>query len=462
MAHDGPLTPLHSPHHSAMGNHESPFSDYFTDENRSVDDKSQYTPSTESQRLLLRLNALGAEILRHDPSSSIATDLSAKLDDLEAALQTPSRSSSRLAESCSIADDDEEASPSPQLTPSKPPKDVPSERPVTPSTQPASAPADRVPSAVKARLKNQDRLIKEAQDVLQRVSKANEALRKRYREIRDINESHVLELEEVHQELLRLRSENDSLKSDLGFDHSELLFLKLQLKALEVEADTYTEGLPQGSNATNKRIILNDDIERWKADWDDVDARLRLRRDKHDVVTSTPDKLANVRDTPRADHPGNWRLDLCKKSHGRVQSITIRRTNRDEDCPDQQAEEEEEEEGETLVEDLAAIMARPAYSVCATQTDEPVMTRSEWEAIKHLYMNQDEQYEDDGDATDQDEHEDEDENEEQHDRLPAHQRAKASSATKHTPHITDKQSKTAWQELCDSLVAFAGMDRDSD
>ena len=68
------------------------------------------------------------------------------------------------------------------------------------------------------------------------------------------------------------------LKSDLGFDHSELLFLKLQFKALEVEV----EALDDGANSLEQHVpALREDIQRvkqgrvreefarWEMEWTD-------------------------------------------------------------------------------------------------------------------------------------------------------------------------------------------------
>lgn len=63
-------------------------------------------------------------------------------------------------------------------------------------------------------------------------------------------------------------------RTDLSFDHSELLFLKLQLKALEVQS------LPHLNLAQAHH--LHEGVERWKLDWEDVDRRLRDRRGRYD------------------------------------------------------------------------------------------------------------------------------------------------------------------------------------
>lgn len=480
---------------------ESPYSDYFTDENRSVDEIGQYvSPSCESQKLLLRLNTLGADILRQDPSDSTTTSLGAKLDDLEAALNTPSqsrRSSHATDSGLGIQDIHQEHNDT--KTPQTQAQDH-NDRPATPHSHSISASTElRLPDAVKARLRNQDRLLREAQDVLNRVSKANDSLRKRYDEIRQIHDSTVAELEECGQELLEVKSENEALKADLGFDHSELLFMKLQLKALEIEADAL-QPHSNGQEVEKKRVLLDDDIDRWKADWDDVDARLRARRERHKVVSTTPEKLANIRETPQTEAQGNWRLDMCKKRQGRVQSITIKRFNA-EDKPDddqddlvmedlpiapvmfkpiycqratqtempvlsqitcehsvhtepdlpapkpsytEQSIQTEEAARPKQVSALEQPVTKPVYREQLTQTTEPFMTRSEWEEmIREAKRNDQDSEEAFNEADEQLEAEEEEEEEEE---------------------IEQEQEpappKTAWQELYDGLVSFAGMDKD--
>ncbi|KAF1345445.1 hypothetical protein BDV97DRAFT_361118 [Delphinella strobiligena] len=481
-AQNAPLTPVRSPRSAMMNIRDrghSPYSDYFTDENRSVEESGQYVSSScESQKLLLRLNTLGADILRQDRSDSTTTSLGAKLDDLEAALNTSSQSrrSSRATDfDLGIQDIDQEHNDT--KTPSTQAQDQ-SDRPATPQSHSISASTElRLPDAVKARLRNQDRLLREAQDVLNRVSKANDSLRKRYDEIRQIHDSTVAELEECGQELLEVKSENEALKADLAFDHSELLFMKLQVKALEIEADAI-QPHSNGQDVDKNRVLLDDDIDRWKADWDDVDARLRARRETHKVISTTPEKLAHIRETPQTEVQGNWRLDMCKRRQGRVQSITIKRLNAEdksdedqdelvmEDLPiapamfrpiccqratqtDDTTEQSVQTEEPAWPKGLPALnqpASKPVYREQLTQTTEPFMTRSEWEKIvRGAGLNDQDSEEAVNEADEQliaeEEQEEEEENEQEQEQEPA-------------------PPKTAWQELYDGLVSFAGMDKD--
>ena len=64
-----------------------------------------------------------------------------------------------------------------------------------------------------------------------------------------------------------LRRETESAK-----DQTELTFLKLNLRMLEIQAEPYI--LKDDNNG------LQEGIRRWKLDWADVDQRRRARRKK--------------------------------------------------------------------------------------------------------------------------------------------------------------------------------------
>lgn len=366
MARNPPRTPIR---HSALLLQDSPFSDYFTDEAGSFDNRSPYSaPSPSAQKLLVRLHTLGAEILRQDPSEHTTDDLSTKLDLLEATLNAPvaqTRQSAHLADSgLFLEDDDQDSDNNTEDTEG------------TPSANSFQSDSDdvhqvndtpiflkRVSTTSRSRSpRNQDRLLKKAQHVLERVQKANVSLRQRYDDMRQLNQSHKDELQESAQEALRLKSENESLKADLGFDHSELLFMKLQLKALEVQLDVASGA--EDHPDMEKRILFNNDIDRWKADWDDVDARLRSRRQVHEVTSTTPTKLAGARNEgkPKSEDQGLWRLEMCKKTQGRVQSITIKRL-------DSHDAEDEDDGDQTLVEGDLSISRKASDGEQATLTE---------------------------------------------------------------------------------------------
>ena len=95
---------------------------------------------------------------------------------------------------------------------------------------------------------------------------------------------------------MRLRSDNASLCSDISSDHSDLLYLKLRLDNLEAQVashindDCYCRGNQE----------LTDGIDRWKSEWDCVDAKLRCRR------------LQKRGDSQKRSIPGNtFNDDIC-------------------------------------------------------------------------------------------------------------------------------------------------------
>lgn len=255
----------------------------------------------------------------------------------------------------------------------------------------------------------QSRFLQESGELLERVTKANRDLRARFDEMQKLNDEHMLQLEDTTREVLKLRSETEALKADLGFDHSELLFLKLQLKALEVQADALLmdDSGRDGEEERRKRVLLSDDMEQWKADWDDVDARLRGRREKHNVTSSTPKKMAASReDGKSADEKGDWKLDFCKKRMGRVHSITIKRTDslgldgtKDDEATMVTAEHEGEDSS--------------AYREQGTQTNNSVV--DEDETIGELLEDEEDEVE------------------------------------------NTEPEKTAWQEFCENFAALAGV-----
>ena len=363
MDREGPLTPQRASHRVLTSMHDSPFSDYFTDDARSVDDKAAYNmPSAHTQSLLRRLNDVGAQILRREPAGNGFGELSDKLDALEDALGVPgaqTRRPARLADSgLFMQDDDEEEEHYDQEAAAKPVPYLPF------SLDGAVDAALGTEGSFQMMKKNkeQDRLLKEVKTLLDRVTKANTELRGRFDDMRELNEHYVDQLEESAQEVLVLRSEKDALRADLAFDHSELLFLKLQMKALEVQADGTLHAANESTDDKQQRVLLDDDMHKWKSDWDDIDARLRGRRIRNHVTSvMAADTLGRREDGREANEEGDWKLDLSKKRKGRVQSITLRRTQ------SLALDGANDEDGDILTESTFAIGS--AYSQQGTPTE---------------------------------------------------------------------------------------------
>jgi hypothetical protein len=59
--------------------------------------------------------------------------------------------------------------------------------------------------------------------------------------------------------------------------HSELDYLKIQLKAIEIQASSYM------SVNDREDDLLREGIKRWKLDWKDVDTRFKARERRRSV-----------------------------------------------------------------------------------------------------------------------------------------------------------------------------------
>jgi hypothetical protein len=405
---NSPATPMRSPHLASNNFNNlrfqgSPFSDYFTDDAKSVDHNAPYHPSDPAQKLLLRLNNLGGDILRLGLQDDSLSDFNEKLCTLEAMVNDGSYSDegsvleerdrrnsfpgrlytddhsqghearervvspehsnkSRLsavwmADACEYADTFTQTVDESQhgLGVSYATSATQTQEEATKDMAESSVWINNYANVFTQT--TDDGLVADLQEVVERLAKANESLRQRYDQSKDVCDTQSVQIEELTTQLMIVKSENDSLKQDLGFDHSELLFLKLQLQALEVQKENYDH---------HNHVLLAEDFAQWKADWDSVDARLRSRRQKNRVTS------ADIKDLPILDNEtttkpedqGNWQLETRKHKHGRVHSITLKRV----DEPETQAEEG------ALIDSHFDIPASPVaktvYSEQSTQTED--------------------------------------------------------------------------------------------
>jgi hypothetical protein len=386
---NSPATPLRSPHMASNNFNNlrfqgSPFSDYFTDDAKSVDHDAPYHPSDPAQKLLLRLNNLGGDILRLGLQDDSLAEFNEKLCVLEAMVNDGGYSDEgslteerdrRSSFTGRFYNDDHSQGHEARdrlLSPEHSNKSRLSAVWMADACEYADTFTQTEEEAIKDMAESSvwinnyaesstqttdDGLVADLQEVVERLAKANESLRQRYDQSKDVCDTQAVQIEELATQLMTVKSENDSLKQDLGFDHSELLFLKLQLQALEVQKENYDH---------NNHVLLAEDFVQWKADWDSVDARLRSRRQKNRVTS------ADIKDLPSLDNEtnirpedqGNWQLETRKHRHGRVHSITLKRL----DEPEFQAEEG------ALIDSHFDIPASPViktiYSEQSTQTED--------------------------------------------------------------------------------------------
>ncbi|KAH0027712.1 hypothetical protein KCU72_g11624, partial [Aureobasidium melanogenum] len=524
-----PATPLRSPHLASNNFNNlrfqgSPFSDYFTDDSKSVDHNAPYHPSDPAQKLLLRLNNLGGDILRLGLQDDSLSEFNEKLCTLEAMVNdggfsdagssieerdrrnsfpgrlytedhsqghearerilSPEHSNKSRMSEVWMADACEYADGFTQTADES--KHSLAIAYATSATQTEEeAPKDMAESSVWINnyadvftQTTDDRLVADLQEVVERLAKANDSLRQRYDQSKEVCDTQAVQIEELTTQLMTVKSENDSLKQDLGFDHSELLFLKLQLQALEVQKENYDH---------NNHVLLAEDFVQWKADWDSVDARLRSRRQKNRVTSADIKDFPSLEtETPvNPEDQGNWQLETRKHQHGRVKSITLKRVD----------EAEAQTEEGALIDSHFDIPASPVvktvYSEQSTQTEEvpsedhitqnevspPVTqgTQTDNESAftkSEIKIQQTEpieivrtEYESSDEVEDDDEEE-----------VTSSQSQSASSQSPrcekehlctacgekldYSSEDDEPNFKTPWQELCDGLVAFAGMQRE--
>jgi len=333
MPGPGLMTPAKERSHSQFDARlqDSPFSDYFTDDARSIEyttsGASYDAPSTETQQLLVRLSKLQAHLMRAGDSEQDALNIVERkigeIDDELNALHSQTRRPAELDDSGLFSDvesplekagasarQDSAASGHTGLDGTC---DIPEEPECTPESKQAEL----------------DYQVVEAQRVLENVTKAQEELRKRHAELVELNDDYASQIADHEQEIEQLRSENETLKSDLGFDHSELLFLKLQMKALQVEVESLEDDDPAGKRAERGRIM--EEMDRWRSDWHDVERRVKRRSSRHRSVSAGDE--GDTLEQSLAGDSGDWQLETIKKRpHGRVSSITIRRLE-DEERP---------------------------------------------------------------------------------------------------------------------------------
>ncbi|KAH0340027.1 hypothetical protein KCU81_g6924, partial [Aureobasidium melanogenum] len=525
---NNPATPLRSPHLASNNFNNlrfqgSPFSDYFTDDSKSVDHNAPYHPSDPAQKLLLRLNNLGGDILRLGLQDDSLSEFNEKLCTLEAMVNdggfsdagssieerdrrnsfpgrlctedhsqghearerilSPEHSNKSrmsnvwMADTCEYVDgftqtnDDSKHGLAIAYAASATQTEEEVQKEMAESSVWINNYADVFTQTT------DDRLVADLQEVVERLAKANESLRQRYDQSKEVCDTQAVQIEELTTQLMTVKSENDSLKQDLGFDHSELLFLKLQLQALEVQKENYDH---------NNHVLLAEDFAQWKADWDSVDARLRSRRQKNRATSADIKDFPGLEtETPiNPEDQGNWQLETRKHQHGRVKSITLKRVD----------EAEAQTEEGALIDSHFDIPASPVvksvYSEQSTQTEEqpsedqivqtevadpvtqgtqtdfqPSFTKSEiksqyTEPIEIVHI--------------EDEVSDELEDEPEEEQTTETQTSSSQSPCCEKEHLCtacgekfdysseddEPNSKTPWQELCDGLVAFAGMQRE--
>ncbi|KAK1067748.1 hypothetical protein LTR74_006223 [Friedmanniomyces endolithicus] len=368
---------------------DSPFSDYFTDDARSVEQSGggavYNVPSSETQQMLVRLHKLQSQLMRSGDvgERDILNVVGRKLGEIDGeldALHSQTRMPLDMDDSALFIDEDD----GPPSTPSRQSLNGLA----SPMSSSNSAPPSDHVLTPENKLAEQDFQLLEAQRVLDAVTKVEKELRQRYAELVKSNNVHMQQIEERQQEIERLRSENEALRSDLGLDHSELLFLNSQMKAIKFDVgDAKTEQL--GSRTPTLSISwrnrASEETDRWHTDWHDVDTRFRRRRSKHGVVTAeergSTAAMEKSQGPDENEEAHDWKLETVRKVRGRVDRITITRRESGQHPADPAAAagEGDEDQEASEVEDRTyshsqnepSKISPQAYSSSGTQTDTP-------------------------------------------------------------------------------------------
>lgn len=511
----GPLTPAKTPRRNSSLQ-DSPFSDYFSDDARSSLNSSAQAPSNETKALLVKMNKLQSQLMRdHSDRGREAisivgrklaeidlelgalhsqTRLPIELDDSgvfmaedkaerKAAAQTPQHSRGPSCQSCASLD----------------------------SSVESSRIFDRDDSTLEKYHIERTWYISQIQEALEKLNSVQTELRQRQSEFAALHDRHYTVLEEKEEEIEHLRSENEGLRQDLGFEYSELLFLKLQMKSLEVDVnDLRDESNHVTSPKCSKKNDILSEMDRWRtdSDWQDVEARFKRRRSKYGIPTSpSRAESSSVKSIDVSKEEIDWQLETIRETfregRGRITSLTIKRTDSSQSVSqsihaDHEPEQQKVQpvtlggstgwtvtEDDSMQKDEATTFIRPPYADQCTQTDllllDPLDEEEEDKsALLPIYTLKESHQEDEQDEKLVMENgaEEYDEDDEQHD-CAILASSTSGTGTNYEDLYQDveeddetvlekptllsvSQHKSAWQELWSSLQSLTGIPDDEE
>jgi hypothetical protein len=201
----------------------------------------------------------------------------------------------------------------------------------SPDTTPLPPP--QFSAAAATAMNHPQRLHTQIISLVRSVSVAQAEIRQRCAEARDSNQHRQTQLEGHESTLAAMRSENESLRTDLELENCELLFLKLQMKAVELEARSRRSQEEDTDEKEPKVDQILGSIEQWQEDWQDIEGRFERRNNGYDEDNVLPKGSAPARfevseSGSAVPQRRPWRLETTKDEDGtgRVVSITIKRT----------------------------------------------------------------------------------------------------------------------------------------
>ncbi|KAI1745413.1 hypothetical protein F4680DRAFT_402123 [Xylaria scruposa] len=290
------LSPPASPSMSLYSLRMSPLSPLFPqpDPDRLDLGHGDHEDATQDSRdvLVQRLNELAARLTqqRHVKIEDIKV-LHAKVDELENALQTPDDASKRETRPLSppplsLDDGDQDGStwglPHPgSLLPSDA-FSLTLPRPLSPSAKTGvdqQAERKAKSRASKLTVAQAEQVLAEAQDLHKSLEVVISNLRDRQEETEHIHALLITRLERAAQRIIELEEQLQDLEIQRKESETELLNLRIQLKAIEVQCLSY---VPKDADRE-----LSESIDVWKKEWSALKQR-RARNKENSFNNDTP------------------------------------------------------------------------------------------------------------------------------------------------------------------------------
>ncbi|KAM3419185.1 hypothetical protein BST61_g5129 [Cercospora zeina] len=386
-----PLTPAKTPRRTSSLQ-QSPFSDYFSDDARSALNTNAPAPSIETKALLVKMNKLQSQLMRDqsDKGHHAISVVGRKLAEIDAELESlhaNAQLSIELDDSAVFMSGEKIAVRTPQH--SRGPS-CHSCNSLDSSVASSKIFDEEGATTIKQYQAERTWYVGKTQELLEKLNTVQAELRQRHVDFAELHDRHYTVIEEKEAEIEQLRSENEGLRQDLGFEYSELLFLKLQMKSLEVDIDdlrNINNSQLSSEQRAKKNEILSE-MDRWRtdSDWQDVEARFKRRRSKYGIPTSPVRKdsaRANSDITPQDEI--DWQLETVREDRGRITSLTIKRTDSTQRIP-------QDEEKTIITEQTAQPVTLGGSTGCAVEDPfDSTPRKTDAERLARTYADQDTQ-----------------------------------------------------------------------
>lgn len=137
-------------------------------------------------------------------------------------------------------------------------------------------------------------IAKAAEELVSQLTHAVVELQSRKEESDRIHDLLFIRAEKAAERILLLEYRIAEMQDDCETNHSELEFLRIQLKALESQCSPY---IPQ-----NEDQELSESIMQWKIDWEDINRKTKARRKNGHSSSSPSDTKGSGVNSPPLQH----------------------------------------------------------------------------------------------------------------------------------------------------------------